>query len=285
MAKSNEIIQGEWSSQALKQVAADLREAGADLCKLREGIAAIATHALDACEFAFEVSQSPKAAAFFVQMPEGAAEQIVHFLVRMFWLAHLFDESAAITCQHHGPIVAAQAFTVINHVALAQVVQFPALRRLPRKLGSEEKIELSRKRAFVIPRAFRHRINEAKFHRGPAHDETRLREFREPQNNALCCLCHVCSMRCSRIFLSVVAQIIYAAGDIRHVVVPIVLVFDGDIAFESMLTNFVEDGSEVDDAFAENLIMRWSGDATAVLHVKRMDTRCNFFDHIKRIEP
>ena len=68
MTKSNEIIQGERLSQSLEQIAAELREAGADLCELCEGVAAIATHALDACKFAFEVSQGFEAAAFFVQM-------------------------------------------------------------------------------------------------------------------------------------------------------------------------------------------------------------------------
>jgi hypothetical protein len=97
----------------LDQVAAELGEAGADLCQFYEGFAAIAANTFDAGEFAFEVAQGSEAGAFFAQVPQGAAEEIVHFLVRVFRLAHLLDESTTVACQHHGVIIAAQALAVV----------------------------------------------------------------------------------------------------------------------------------------------------------------------------
>lgn len=88
----------------------------------------------------------------------------------------------------------------------------------------------------------------------------------------------------SRFFLRVVAEVLDAAGDVGDVVVPVVFVFDGDVALEAVLAHFIEDGGEVDDAFAENLIMRGTGDAGAVFHVEGMDARRDFFDDIERIQ-
>jgi hypothetical protein len=63
-----------------------LGEAGADVCQLGEGIAAVAAYAVEAGELALEVAQCPQAGSAFLQVIERAAEEIVHFRLRVIRL-------------------------------------------------------------------------------------------------------------------------------------------------------------------------------------------------------
>ena len=64
------------------------------------------------------------------------------------------------------------------------------------------------------------------------------------------------------------AEVADALGDFGEIVLPVVLVFDGDVAAKSVFANFVEDRDVIDDAGAERAVVRPFFDRFAVLHVK-----------------
>lgn len=94
------------AAKTLLQLAATLRQARPHGGEVGVDISTVSSDPVQTRELSFEVEHRTQARSFFAEMMERSMEQIVHFFLGMFGFRDLLDETAAITCQQHGIVIA-----------------------------------------------------------------------------------------------------------------------------------------------------------------------------------
>lgn len=128
-------------------------------------------------ELGLEMDQGALGGGFFVEMGEGALEQIVELLDGVIGLGDRIEELGEISAEGGAVVVEPEVLVRLQQGRFAEGVELAAGAADQRDFAAVEKIEGAGEAALRLARAFGHRFQFAEIAREPGDDEARLGEL------------------------------------------------------------------------------------------------------------
>ena len=137
----------------------------------------------DSHDFFFKECQCPAISPRRPQIIQTPSQQIKHFRLGMIQLQNQLQQLSKICRHRRVPVAFAQRLAVIIHHHLPQAVKLTSGTPAPLKLSLHKKVHPPRKGTLRTPGPLCHRLNQTGSLCHPMHDQTGLRQFRQPNNN------------------------------------------------------------------------------------------------------
>ena len=147
------------------------RKSGTEIGEIKNGSLAVATtNAVEARELTLKVMEGAQARIFFLDVIEGAGEEVVDFGLGALRFGDFFDHRRKVRGDEGIGIMQAELWSIRQNGALAEGVKVPRFAGGPGNFCGEKKIDLPGKTAGAAACTFRDGIDEPVLESPPADD-------------------------------------------------------------------------------------------------------------------